>query len=70
MTGSVHTFQVRNSHVRLVVEEERPGGNWRIVRHGIKRKVLCAFTNEESALSWARSYLGNRAYDASVRVGA
>lgn len=69
MTGSIHTLQIRNSHIRLVVEEEQPGGNWRIVRHGVKRKVMCAYTCEESALRWARTYLGDRAYDASVRLG-
>jgi hypothetical protein len=64
-----HTFQVRNSHISLTVEQE-PGGNWRIVRHGVKRKVMCAFTDEEAALRWARSYLGDRAYDASVKVAS
>lgn len=69
MRGEVHTFKVRNSHIRLVVEEEQPQGNWRVVRYGMRRKVMVAYTHEESALGWARSYLGDRAYDASVRLG-
>ena len=68
MIGEVHTFQVRNSHIRLVVEYVPHAEYWHVVRFGARRKVMVAYTSEESALRWARSYLGNRAYDVSVNV--
>lgn len=69
MNGTVHTFQVRNSHIKLTVEYVPSAEYWHVVRHGMKRKVMVAYTHEEYALQWARSYLGDRAYDASVRLG-
>ena len=62
MIGEVHTFQVRNSHIRLVVEYVPRAEYWHVVRYGVKRKVMAAYTSEESAMRC------DRAYDARVNV--